>query len=779
VTDGAAGTGREERLLAYLRWTTAELHRARRRLWEIESGGREPIAIVGMACRFPGDVRSPAQLWDLLAEGREAISAFPGDRGWDLENLYHPDPDHHGTTYARGGGFLYDASDFDAGFFGIDDDEATAIEPQQRLLLETAWEAVESAGIDPATLRGSDTAVYTGVSLHDYGTRLTDVPPELVPYLGTGNAGSVAAGRVAYTLGLVGPAVALDTACSSSLSAMHLACRALRQGECGLALAGGVAVMYTPTTFLLSSRQRQLAADTRCKPFAADSDGMVWGEGAGLLLLERLSDARREGHRVLGLLRGTAVNQDGAASGMAAPHGPGRQRLFRDALTDAGLNPSDVDVVEAHGTGTAIGDAIEAQAVLTVYGRDRPADRPLRMGTLKPNIGHSQAAAGVAGVIKMILAMRHERLPATLNITRRTPLVDWRKGGVRLLTSAEPWPRGDHPRRAAVSAFGNSGTNAHVILEEPPAPETGPERVAPGGVVAWPLSGRGAGALRAQAAALAAHVEADPKTAPADVAWSLAATRSTFEDRAVVVGEDRDELLSGLTALATGGAHPNVVAGPPSPGTEPAFVFGGRCGRNAGAALRARFPAFASAFDQVRAELSASWDEDAETFALQVATARLLERAGVRPATATGHGVGEIAAAHLAGVLDLPAAGRVLAAGPGGVRFSPPAFAVTAGRTGRPIEDFAAHWRERPAGGGPTGLLLDPRTAPAVNLLPGTDDEPGELLRALARLHVAGPAVRWAALFAADRREPYAVPLPTYAFQRRRFWLEERTGATA
>ncbi|WP_207401153.1 beta-ketoacyl synthase N-terminal-like domain-containing protein, partial [Actinomadura roseirufa] len=586
MTSANGGANGEGRLLDYLRWTTAELHRARRRLREIESAGHEPIAVVGAACRFPGGARTPEGLWELLAEGREAVSGFPGDRGWDVEALYHPDPDHPGTTYARAGGFLDGASDFDAGFFGMGDDEATAVEPQQRLLLETAWEAVESAGIDPRTLRGTDTAVYTGVSLHDYGTRLTYVPGELMAHLGTGNAGSVAAGRVAFTLGLVGPAVALDAACSSSLVAMHLATRALRQRECGLALAGGVAVMYTPTTFLLSASQRQLAADARCKPFAAGSDGMVWGEGAGLLLLERLSDARRNGHPVLALIRGTAVNQDGAAGGMAAPHGPGRQRLFRDALADARLSAADVDALEAHGTGTAIGDAIEAQAVITAYGRDRPADRPLWMGTVKPNIGHAQAAAGVAGVLKMILALRHERLPATLNIDRPTPLVDWRKGAVRLLTEPVPWPRGDRPRRAGVSAFGNSGTNAHVILEEAPepldaVPPVVPPVVAspvpgPAATVFWAVSGRSAEALRAQAAALAARVEADPAVPPADVAWSLVTTRSVFEHRAVVVGANRADLLAGLAALAAGEPHPDVLTGDAgrAPG-RPVLVVGG------------------------------------------------------------------------------------------------------------------------------------------------------------------------------------------------------------
>jgi len=593
----------ESKLVEYLKWTTAELHRTQQQLRETESGRHEPIAIVGMACRFPGDVRSPDQLWDLVAGERDAISGFPTDRGWDLENLYHPDPDHHGTSYVRDGGFLHDAGEFDAEFFGISPEEALAMEPQQRLLLEVAWEAVESAGIDPHSLRGTATGVYAGVSYHDYAARLRYIPSELMGYLGNGNAASVASGRVAYTLGLAGAAVSLDTACSSSLAAMHLACRALRLGECGLALAGGSAVMYTANTFLLSSSQRQLAPDARCKPFAAASDGMVWGEGAGLILLERLSDARRHGRRILGVIRGSAVNQDGASTGMAAPSGPSRQQLMRDALDDAQLSPADVDVIEAHGTGTAIGDAIEAQAVLTTYGKERPADRPLWMGSVKPNIAHSQAAAGVAGVIKMVMAMRHERLPATLHIDRPTPLVLWKSGAVRLATEAVDWPRGERPRRAGVSAFGVSGTNAHLILEEAPEPDEPPAPARVDGAVPWVVSARGGEALRGQAAALVAHLDADPRVSPVDVAWSLAATRSVFEHRAVVVGEHRDDLVAGLTALADGETHQNVVApgdGPAITG-KPVFVFGGLDGSRPGmgAGLYDRFPVFAAAFDQV------------------------------------------------------------------------------------------------------------------------------------------------------------------------------------
>ncbi|NGO72161.1 type I polyketide synthase, partial [Streptomyces boncukensis] len=460
----------EAKVVDYLRWTTAELYRARELLRQAESDRHEPVAIVGMGCRFPGGVRTPEQLWELVEQERDAVSGFPADRGWDVENLYHPDPDHPGTTYVKEGGFLYDAAEFDAGFFGMSDEEALAVEPQQRLLLEVAWEAVESAGIDPRSLRGSDTGVYAGVSYHDYAARLRYPPDGLLGHLGNGNAASVASGRVAYTLGLVGAAMSVDTACSSSLAAMHLACRALRSGESRLALAGGSAVMYTPNTFLLSANQRQLAPDARCKPFAAGSDGMVWGEGAGLVLLERLSDARRGGRRILGLIRGSAVNQDGASTGLAAPNGPSRQQLMRTALDDARLSPREISAVEGHGTGTAIGDAIEAQAVLSVYGKDRPPDRPLWLGSIKPNIGHSQAAAGMASVVKMVMALRHERLPATPNIDKPTPLVLWKSGAVRLTTEPVDWPRAEQPRRAGVSAFSISGTNAHLILEEAPEP---------------------------------------------------------------------------------------------------------------------------------------------------------------------------------------------------------------------------------------------------------------------------------------------------------------------
>ncbi|WP_176611272.1 type I polyketide synthase [Actinomadura sp. WMMB 499] len=877
----------------------------------------EPIAIVAMSCRFPGGARTPEALWRLVADGTDAVSAFPQDRGWDLDGLFGT-ADDAGTSYAREGGFVHDAGDFDPALFNMSPREALATDPQQRLLLETAWEAFERAGIDPASLRGTPTAVFAGASPGEY---LAQAPDELEGFFTTGSSGAVVSGRVAYTFGLEGPAVTVDTACSSSLVALHLACQALRSGECSLALAGGVAVMAAPSPFVVFSRQRGLAVDGRCKAFGAGADGTGWGEGVGLVLVERLSDAVRNGRRVLAVVRGSAVNQDGASNGLTAPNGPSQRRVIGQALAAAGLAPADVDAVEAHGTGTALGDPIEAQALLAAYGQDRPERLPLRLGSVKSNIGHTQAAAGIAGVIKTVMALEHRTLPPTLHADEPSPHVDWTSGAVELLTETVPWPDTGRARRAGVSSFGISGTNAHVILEEAPEPAREPEPGTTGhplgGTAAWALSARGERALRAQAERLRGHT-AGTAAPVADIAASLARTRGTLEDRAVVLGSTREDFEDALRAVARGEAHPDAVTGTAVEG-KVAVLFSGQGSQRVGMGrgLYRAFPVFAGAFDAVCGELDGllgcSLGEvvfeggaeelgrtvfaQAGLFAVEVALFRLLEWLGLRADAVAGHSVGEVVAAHVAGVLSLPDACTLIAARgtlmqnlpPGGAMYSVqateaealdrldglPGVAVAAVNSPDQIvisgdEDAAGalaeqwraegrrvkrlrvshafhsphmepildqfhhtiahldyrtptlplitsrtdtttdpttphHWTRHirdtvhfahtittlhttgtttyleigphptltTAARGVLGELPGGESAATVPTLRDGEPETRAVLTALAHLHVRGHSADWGALVPDGR----TVPLPTYAFQHRRYWLERRPPA--
>ncbi|AUS81204.1 polyketide synthase [Actinoalloteichus sp. AHMU CJ021] len=896
----------EDKLRDYLRRVTADLHRTRRRLEKAEASRDEPVAIVAVGCRYPGGVRSFEDFWELVSAGRDAISGFPLDRGWDDGER------RSGTGYAPTGGFLYDAADFDAAFFGISPREAQAMDPQQRLLLETSWEALERAGVDPTSLRGSRTGVFVGSTGQDYAAVMMGAQDRAAGYLATGSLASVMSGRVSYALGLEGPAVTVDTACSSSLVALHLAVQALRSGECSLALAGGVTVMATPGGFAEFGRQGGLAADGRCKSFAASADGTNWGEGVGMLVVERLADAERLGHPVLAVVRGSAVNQDGASNGLTAPNGPAQQRVIRQALANAGLSAADVDLVEAHGTGTVLGDPIEAQALLSTYGQNRPEDRPLWLGSVKSNLGHTQAAAGVAGLIKVMAAMRHGVVPPTLHVDQPTPEVDWSSGAVRLATEPVTWPEADRPRRAAVSSFGISGTNAHVLLEQAPAPARGTaEPAAPPREVAWVLAGRTAPALEAQAAALAAHLGTRPELDHRDVGFSLAASRAALEHRAVLLGADRESLLRGAVALAAGEAGRGVVRGVAG-GAKLAVLFTGQGAQRLGMGreLHASFPVFADAFDEVCEHLDARlgrplkavvWGSDADLldqtvhtqaalFAVEVALFRLVESWGVRPDHVLGHSIGEVVAAHVAGVLSLAdasllvaARGRLMQALPAGgamvsleaseaevvealagrrdqvdiaavntarsavisgdedavlavaaefaargrktkrlrvshafhsprmaamteefrqsisgLSFAAPSIPLVSNLTGAPVpvdelcspEHWVAHVRRtvRFAQGidhlhadgvgvflelGPDGVLSamarDPRAdAVAVPAMRADRSETRTLLHAVAELHVHGVGLDRVAAFAGGGA---LVDLPTYAFQRERYWL--------
>ncbi|MFJ2444581.1 type I polyketide synthase, partial [Streptomyces sp. NPDC087658] len=728
----------EDKLRDYLNRVMGELRQTRARLNEVEARDHEPIAIIGMSCRFPDGVQSPEDLWQVLVDERHCLTEFPTDRGWDLESLHDPDPGQSGTSHTRMGGFIHDAAQFDPEFFGISPREALAMDPQQRLLLETSWEVWERAGLDPAALRGSRTGVFIGCNDQDYATRLRSVPDGVEGYLATGNLASVLSGRLSYTFGLEGPAVTVDTACSSSLVALHLAAKALRSDECSLAVAGGVSVMAAPGTFQEFSRQRGLARDGLCKAFADAADGTGMAEGVGVLLLERLSDAQRNGHEVLAVLRGSAVNQDGASNGLTAPNGPSQEDVIRQALDNARLTPDSVDVVEAHGTGTKLGDPIEAEALLATYGQDRPEERPLWLGSVKSNIGHTQAAAGVAAVIKMVMALRRETLPATLHVDRPSSQVDWSSGAVSLLTAARPWARNGRPRRAGVSGFGVSGTNAHAILEEAPtaptrggspAPETpaGTDTGQPLDAVApvdrtlpavpWVLSGHTAEALRAQArrlhdtVAANANANANAEPSPLDLGWSLATTRSSHRHRAVVVGSDLPQLLRGVDALASDTPAAHLVRGAAGDGRT-AFVFPGQGSQWVGMAreLVDSSPAFAERLRECEEALSPHVDwslrevlngSDLEKvdvvqpvlWAVMVSLAALWESHGVRPDAVVGHSQGEIAAACVAGALSLEDGARVVAlrsralgvlAGRGGMA----SLALSAAETSARLADY-------------------------------------------------------------------------------------------
>ncbi|WHT16645.1 SDR family NAD(P)-dependent oxidoreductase [Crossiella sp. CA-258035] len=690
-------TATEQKLREYLKRATSELNALR----EERARSSEPIAVLAMSCRFPGGINSPEDFWRLLAAGEQAIGPLPGDRGWDLDGLYHPDRDHPGTLYARAGGFLSDAAEFDPAFFGIAPREAVAMDPQQRLLLENAWEALERARIVPESLRGKDVGVYIGTNGQDYAG-LTTAGGDSEGHALTGGAASVLAGRISYVLGLEGPSVTLDTACSSSLVALHNAVRALRAGECSLALAGGATVMAGPQLLIEFSRQGGLSPDGRCRAFSEDADGTGFSEGSGLVLLQPLSDALAQGRPILAVIRGSAVNSDGASNGLSAPNGSSQQRVIRAALADAGVEAAEVDLLEAHGTGTRLGDPIEAHALLATYGRAHAGGEPALLGGVKSNIGHTQAAAGVAGFIKVVESLRRGEAPRTLHAETASSRVDWSTGGISLVTEHRELAAGDRPCRAGISAFGISGTNAHMILEQAPAAVAEKPAEPADSLVPVVLSGHTEAALRAQATALA---DTAATARPVDLAWSLATTRARHQRRAAVISADTEQLLAGLRAIATGEPAPGVVTGAVLPG-KTAFVFPGQGAQRAamGAELYRTFPAFAQAYDAVCAHLDpllprplreitfapADTPEAAllnqigftqpSLFAFQVALYRLVESWGVTPHYVLGYSTGELAAAHVAGVWSLEDACALVAARGQLMQSLPPGGAMLAVR---------------------------------------------------------------------------------------------------
>jgi acyl transferase domain-containing protein len=821
----------EQRAVDYLKRALVDLNETRRRLREADERAVEPIAIVGMGCRYPGGVDSPESLWELVSKGTDAISDLPGDRLWDLDAIRGPDRNRADSRYR--GGFI-NAGDFDAEFFGIDEQEAVVMDPQHRLLLETTWEACEDAGIDPTTLRGSGTGVFIGLGVQSYaGLLLGSVVESSEGYVTSGNAGSMASGRIAHTLGLKGPAMTIDTACSSSATALHVACQSLRGRETPMAIAGGVAIMATPWMYIEFTRQSQfqLSADGRCKSFSDSADGASFSEGVGVIVLERLSEARRLKHDVLAVIRGSAVNQDGASNGLTAPNGLAHERVIRQAFVNAEVSPSQVDVVEGHGMGTVLGDPIEVQALLATYGAERDSDRPLWLGSVKSNIGHTQASGTVAGVIKMVMAMRHGVLPKTLHADAPTRHVDWSSGAVSLLTESIPWIKRQEPRRAAVHAFGLSGTNAHIILEESPpvveaidarprsmhAMSVGEETSFP-----WILSGRGTGGLQRQAACLAEFVERHTDIDVVDVGYTLAVGRPNLNHRAVVFGRDLGQRVQGLREIASGGGVVRGIDGPVSAANDGVvFVlasYGNRLIEVATSLYESSsvFVAEMERIDEILSEL-VDWSlrdvvkgvgptldspsvADVVDFAVLASLAALWRALGIRPSAFVGHGLGEITAGYLSGALTLSGALQAIRR-----HGSDESQAIESAATEVPLWSTSSGESVETAGldGGywstltdsePDNLIavisallaagsnrfvqfgshpiisddLDPEMI-VVAAAPSGNDGLRGMFGSLGSLWATGVAVDWTLAF--SEIDANLTKLPPYAFDRRRYWV--------